>query len=127
MQLAELIRAFTDEPVVFLLLMLAALLVIGMVMEPTSAVLITTPVLFPVAMEMQIDPQHFGIVLISALLIGLFTPPVGLVLFVMESVTNVKSTDIILGVVPYVLMFIGFVLLLIFFPGITTWLPGLLA
>lgn len=127
MQLAELIRSFTDEPVVFLLLMLAALLIIGMVMEPTSAILITTPVLFPVAMEMQIDPLQFGIVLISALLIGLFTPPVGLVLFVMESVTNVKSTDIILGVVPYVLMFIGFLLLIIFFPGITTWLPGLVA
>lgn len=125
--LGELILSFTDEPIVFLLLMLAVLLVVGMVMEPTSAILITTPVLFPIAMQLSIDPVHFGVVLVFALLIGLFTPPVGLVLFIMESVTTIKSGEIIRGVLPYVGIFILFAILLILVPGISLWLPGLMS
>lgn len=122
--LGEWILSVTDNPVVFLLMMLVVLLVIGMVMEPTSAILITTPVLFPIAMELAIDPVHFGVVLIFALLIGMFTPPVGLVLFVLESVTTLKGVEIVRGVLPYVGVFIGFAVLLILVPALSLWLPG---
>ncbi len=124
--LGQLILSITDDPVFFLLMMLVVLLVIGMVMEPTSAILITTPVLFPIAMQLSIDPVHFGVVLVFTLLIGLFTPPVGLVLFILESVTTLKSNEILRGVLPYVGIFIGFAVLLILVPGISLWLPELM-
>lgn len=125
-QLAEFILSVTDNPVVFLLMTMVVLLIIGMVMEPTSAVLVTTPVLFPIAMQLGVDPVHFGVVLIFTLLIGLFTPPVGLVLFVLESVSTLKSMEIIRGVLPFVITFIGFAVLLILLPEIVLWLPGMM-
>lgn len=121
---ADLLLNLTDNPTVFLLIMLVALLLIGMVIEPTSAILITTPVLFPIALQFGVDPVHFGVVLIFALLIGLFTPPVGLVLFVLESVTTMKGTDILRGVLPFVGVFIAFAVLLVLVPQISLWLPG---
>lgn len=123
--IADLMLGITDNPTVFMLIMLVALLLIGMVMEPTSAILITTPVLFPIAMELGVDPVHFGVVLVFALLIGLFTPPIGLVLFILESVTTISGRDILRGVLPYVVVFILFAILLILVPGISLWLPGL--
>lgn len=123
---AELLLRLTSSPTVFLLIMLVALLLIGMVMEPTSAILITTPVLYPVAMEFGVDPVHFGVVLVFSLLIGLFTPPVGLVLFILQSVTPIKGTDILRGALPFVVVFIGFAVVLILVPQISLWLPELL-
>lgn len=124
--LAQLILGFTDNPTVFMLIMLAVLFLIGMFMEPVSAVLITTPVLFPIGMQLGVDPVHFGVVLVFALLIGLFTPPIGLVLFILEAVTDLKGPDIMRGVLPYVAVFIVFAVLLILIPGLTLWLPGLI-
>ncbi|GAB3052632.1 TRAP transporter large permease [Sediminivirga luteola] len=123
--LADLILSMTDSPTVFLLMMMVVLLLIGMVMEPTSAVLITTPVLFPISQQLNVDPVHFGVVLVFTLLIGLFTPPVGLVLFVLESVSTLRNSEIIRGVLPYVAVFIGFAILLILVPQIALWLPGI--
>lgn len=123
--LAQLILDFTDNPTVFLVIMLLVLLLIGMFMEPVSAVLITTPVLFPIGMQLGVDPVHFGVVLVFCLLIGLFTPPIGLVLFILEAVTSLKGSEILRGVLPYVGIFIVFALLLILVPGISLWLPGL--
>lgn len=125
-QLAELILSITDNPTLFLLMTMVVLLVIGMVMEPTSAVLVTTPVLFPIALQLGVDPVHFGVVLIFTLLIGLFTPPVGLVIFVLESVSTLKNAEILRGVLPYVGVFIGFAVLLILIPEIALWLPGMM-
>lgn len=124
--LAQLILGLTEDPTVFLLIMLAVLFLIGMFMEPVSAVLITTPVLYPIGMQLGVDPVHFGVVLVFALLTGLFTPPIGLVLFILEAVTDLKGPEVITGVLPYVAIFIVFALLLILVPGISLWLPGLI-
>lgn len=123
--LAELILSLTENPVVFLLMVVVVLLVIGMVMEPVSAVLVTTPVLFPVAMQLGVDPLHFGVILVFTLLIGLFTPPVGLVLFVLESASDLRGPEIIRGSLPYVGIFAGFAVILILVPQLVLWLPGL--
>lgn len=124
--LATLIMSFTDNPTVFLLLMMVAVLLVGMFMEPTSAILVTTPVLFPIATELGVPPTQFGIVLVFTLLIGLLTPPVGLVLFVLESVSDFTISEIIRGVLPYVVIYILFAVLLILVPGISLWLPGVM-
>ncbi|HLS15715.1 MAG TPA: TRAP transporter large permease [Beutenbergiaceae bacterium] len=122
----EAVMAISDNPTIYMLLSVAVLLLIGMVMEPTSAILITTPVLFPIALELGIDPVHYGVVLIFTLLIGMMTPPIGLVLFVMESVTTMKSKEIIAGIMPFVALFVGVAILLVFVPQLSLWLPGLL-
>jgi len=123
--LADAVLAVTDNPTVFLLLLIVAMLVLGCFVDPVSGLLISTPVLYPVATLLGVDPLHFGMVLIFSLLIGLFTPPVGLALFVMESTTTIKLPVIIRGVAPFVAMFVLFAVLMAAVPAISTWLPSL--
>ncbi|MCL4205680.1 MAG: TRAP transporter large permease [Pirellulaceae bacterium] len=124
--LAELLLAVTDNPYVFLLLINLALLVIGMVLEPTAALLITVPVLMPVAVQFGIDPLHLGIVMILNLVIGLLSPPVGLVLYVLSSVTGVSVQQVMWGTLPF-LVPLGITLIIVtFVPAVSLWLPHLL-
>lgn len=116
----------TDNPYVFLLLVNFALLLIGMLLEPVAALLITVPVLLPVAVKFEVDPLHLGIVMILNLVIGLLTPPVGLVLYVLSSVTGVPFHKVVRGMVPFLLP-LGITLLIVtFIPGVSLWLPRML-
>jgi tripartite ATP-independent transporter DctM subunit len=116
----------TDNPYVFLLLVNFALLLIGMLLEPVAALLITVPVLLPVAVQFEVDPLHLGIVMILNLVIGLLTPPVGLVLYVLSSVTGVPFHKVVRGMVPFLIP-LGITLLIVtFIPGVSLWLPRML-
>src|SRR5699024_1097770 len=77
------------------------LLVVGAILEPTAAILIMVPVLAPIADIFGIDGTHFAVMVIFNLMIGLLTPPVGLVLFVLSSVTQIPVTRVIRGVLPF--------------------------
>jgi len=123
----EFMLRVTDNPFVFLLLVNLALLVIGMLLEPVAALLITVPVLLPAAVEFGIDPLHFGIVMILNLVLGLLTPPVGLVLYVLSSVTGAKVQTVTRGTVPFLIPLLITLLLITFIPALSLWLPGLLA
>ena len=123
---AEFILNFTSSPIVFLILVNVLLLIIGAVLEPTAAILILVPVLGPVAETFGISPVHFGVVVIFNLLIGLLTPPVGLVLFVLSSVTNVPVTRVIKGVVPFFIPMLATLVIITFVPALSMWLPALL-
>ncbi|MBR8741811.1 TRAP transporter large permease [Nocardiopsis sp. MG754419] len=123
---ADLILGLTDRPVVFLLLVCVLLFVVGALLEPTAAILIVVPVLAPAAEIYGIDPVHFAVVVILNLIIGLLTPPVGLVLFVLSSVTERPVTQVITGVLPFFLPMAVVLVLVTFFPVFSTWLPGLL-
>ncbi|TVQ01184.1 MAG: TRAP transporter large permease [Planctomycetaceae bacterium] len=113
----------TDNPYLFLLLVNLFLLVVGMLLEPTAALLICVPVLLPVALQFQVDPLHLGVVMILNLVIGLITPPIGLVLYVLGSVTGTPIATVIRGMVPF-LWPLGFTLLVVtFVPAISLWLP----
>lgn len=124
--IAGLLTATTDNPTVFLLLMLIVLLLVGMLLDPVSAIIILTPVLFPVSELIGVDPVHFGVVFIFALLIGLFTPPVGIVLFVLEAVAPLTMKEIVRGVTPYVALFIGIAVVLVLVPDIVLGLGKIL-
>ena len=87
--------------IVFLILVNVILLLVGMMLEPVSAILIMVPVLLPVVQAFGIDPLHFGIFMVLNLVIGLITPPVGLVLYVLSSVTNIEFQRVLKGVVPF--------------------------
>lgn len=123
---AELILGITTNPIVFLLLLNIFLLIVGAVIEPTAAILILVPVLAPVATQYGLDPLHVGAIVIFNLMIGLLTPPVGLVLFVLSSVTDIPVSKVIKGVMPFFIPLVLVLLLITFFPFFTTWLPGLL-
>lgn len=121
---ADLVFEITTNPIVFLILLNIVLLIIGAVLEPTAAILILVPVLSPVATMFGLDPLHIAIIVIFNLMLGLLTPPVGLVLFVLSSVTDFSVTKVLRGVVPFYGVLLVVLALLTFFPFFSTWLPG---
>lgn len=122
----EAMLRLTDNPYVFLLLINVALLVTGMLLEPVAGLLITVPVLLPAATEFGIDPLQLGIVMILNLVLGLLTPPVGLVLYVLSSVTGSSVQQVIRGTVPFLIPLLITLLLITFVPAFSLWLPSLL-
>ena len=97
-----------------------------MILEPVAGLLITVPVLLPAAIEFGIDPLHLGIVMILNLVLGLLTPPVGLVLYVLSSVTGSSVQTVTRGMVPFLIPLLITLLAVTFIPAFSLWLPSLL-
>jgi C4-dicarboxylate transporter DctM subunit len=114
------------SPWMFLLVVNILLLIAGNFMEPSSILLITCPVLFPVAMKLGIDPIHLGIIMTVNMEIGMITPPVGLNLYVASGIANMGLTEVSKACAPWILVMILFLLLITYVPIITMWLPNLL-
>jgi len=110
----------------FLLVLNVLLLITGNFMEPTSVVLILTPIIFPIAMEMGIDPTHLGVLMIVNMQIGLVTPPVGLNLFVTASVAELSLEDTIKASFPWLLVLLAVLMLITYVPWISLVIPNLL-
>ena len=123
----EAMLSLTDSPFVFLLLINVALLVTGMLLEQVAGLLITVPVLLPAAQNFGIDPLQLGIIMILNLVLGLLTPPVGLVLYVLSSVTGASVQTVIRGTVPFLIPLLVTLLLITFVPAFSLWLPSLMA
>ncbi|HVL70866.1 MAG TPA: TRAP transporter large permease [Beijerinckiaceae bacterium] len=120
------ILAVAASPVAFLLLVNGFLLVVGCFMETIAAITILTPVLLPVAIQLGIDPVHFGIIMVLNLMIGLLTPPVGMVLYVLARVASISFEDCVRAVLPFMLPLFVVLGLITFVPQTTLWLPQLL-
>jgi TRAP-type C4-dicarboxylate transport system permease large subunit len=101
------------------------LLLIGKILEPLPAMIIFVPTLLPVAAQLNIDPTHFAIIVVLNLMIGLQTPPVGLLLFVSAAVGKEPIGSIIMQIIPFVLWSLTVLALIVIFPPLATWLPGL--
>ncbi len=110
----------------FLLVLNVLLLITGNFMEPTSVVLILTPIIFPIAMEMGIDPIHLGVLMIVNMQIGLVTPPVGLNLFVTATVAELSLEDTIKASFPWLLVLLAVLMLITYVPWISLVIPNLL-
>lgn len=123
-EVSELILGITTNPIVFLLLVNLFLILVGALLEPTSAILIVVPVLAPIADTFSIDPMHFAAIVIFNLMLGLLTPPVGLVLFVLSSVTKIPVRDVIVGVMPFFAAMLVVLLIITYVPALTLWLPS---
>ncbi|UQV53749.1 TRAP transporter large permease [Corynebacterium pseudodiphtheriticum] len=119
----QLIFEITDKPLFFLIIVNIVLLIVGAVLEPTSAILVMTPVLIPLGEAYGLDPVHMGTMMIFNLMIGLLTPPVGLVLFVLSSVTKYPVTQVIRGTVPFFVPMLVTLFAVAFIPPLTLWLP----
>lgn len=123
---AESMLSFTDNRVAILLIIMLIVLVVGCFMETLAAITILTPVLLPVAVQIGVDPVHFGIILILNLMIGLLTPPVGLVLYVLAKVSDVPFERCVTATAPFLIPLISVLLLLTFVPALSMWLPELI-
>jgi len=117
----------SDNPFVILLIINFILLFVGVFMDMTPAVLIFTPIFLPiVTSQLGMDPIHFGIIMVLNLSVGLCTPPVGSVLFIGCSVTNIKIEKVIKPLLPMFVAMIVVLLLVTYIPKLSLWLPGLL-
>jgi tripartite ATP-independent transporter DctM subunit len=120
---AQGLLGLTDNPIVFLLIVNVLLIVCGMILEPTSALLIITPILLPIAVEFGVDPVQLGSIVIFNLMIGLLTPPMGGVAFVLSSVTGIPVERVFRGAAFYLPAMLLVLLLITYVPAITLWLP----
>jgi C4-dicarboxylate transporter DctM subunit len=109
--------------VAFLLAVNVLLLVAGNFMEPSSIVLIMAPILFPVSQKLGIDPVHFGIMMVVNMEVGMCHPPVGLNLYVASGITKMGITELTIAVWPWLLSMLGFLILVTYWPPLSTWLP----
>jgi C4-dicarboxylate transporter DctM subunit len=110
-------------PIGFLLAVNVLLLMAGNIMEPTSIILITAPVLFPVAMALGIDPIHFGVMVVVNMEIGMITPPVGLNLYVASGISRLGMTETTIACFPWLLTMLVFLMMITYWPPLSLWLP----
>lgn len=114
----------TPNKYLFLLMVNVFLLLVGLVLEGTSAMLVLVPILAPIATTYGIDPTHFAIVVIANLMIGLITPPMGLCLFVADSIANVGILRLTKRIIPLFLVEVAVLFVITYIPALVTWLPS---
>lgn len=113
----------SSEPWVILLVVNAVLLLLGMFIEGIAILIVAFPVLLPIMMKIGVDPVHFGVIIVLNIMIGLVTPPVGLCLYVVSSVSKVPITEIAADMWPYLLALIAVLGIITFVPEFSLWLP----
>lgn len=118
--MAQQITSFSTNPTVVMLLLVGILLVVGTFMETIAAITILVPIFLPILEIANIDPIHFGIVMILTLMLGLLTPPFGVILFVLEKVTDASLEEAMRAIIPYYIPILLALLLTIFVPEIVT-------
>ena len=123
-QLADLITSITRNPLLILLIINVMLLVLGTFMDMSPLIVITTPILLPVVMEVGVDPVHFGIIMMLNLGIGLVTPPVGSVLFVSSAVGGLPIEKAVKSIWPFYLALILSLILITYIPALSLSLPA---
>ena len=121
--LATWMRALTTDPLMFNLLVAFMLLIVGMFLESNAAYIMLVPLFHPIAMQYGIDPTLFAFLFILNLVIGMLTPPVGVVLFVVCGMTGVKMGELVKEVMPFILSMYAMLFACMFYPPLVTWLP----
>ncbi|UQG64159.1 TRAP transporter large permease [Marinobacter sp. M2C] len=114
-----------DSPLLFIILANLLLLFAGMFIEAAAAILIFVPILLPIAISFGFDPVHFGIIMVVNLAMGMFTPPVGLNLFVASQIANISIARLTWAVLPFVGIVLINLLIISLLPFLSTWLPSL--
>jgi C4-dicarboxylate transporter DctM subunit len=123
---AAMLKAYELSPLTFLLFANVLLLVLGCFLEGTTILLIIVPVLLPAAQALGIDPVHFGVVAVVNIMIGLITPPYGLLLFMMVKIAEVPLRDLVREVMPFLYVMLSALALITLVPDLVLFLPRLL-
>ena len=116
---------YISSPSMFLLFVNILLLIIGMILDVSPAMLIMVPILLPVAMAYGIDPLHFGVLICINLTVGLITPPVGMTLFIVSNVGRIKLTELYRAILPFVIVGLVLLAFLTFVPALSLAIPRL--
>jgi TRAP-type C4-dicarboxylate transport system permease large subunit len=117
---------FSRDPLLLLLIINLLLLIVGCFFETIVAILILGPILMQVVTQVGIDPVHFGVIMILNLMIGLLTPPFGVILFVMVQVGGLSFEKVVRCTAPFLVPLLLVLGLITFFPPLVTWLPNLI-
>ncbi|KKX54265.1 TRAP transporter large permease [Brevibacillus borstelensis] len=125
-KIAAAFTAFSDNPIIFLALINLLLIFVGMFFETSASIIILAPLLTPIAVQLGIDPVHFGMIMIVNLAMGMVTPPVGVNLFVACQIAGIKLEELTKALIPFFIMLIVDILIITYVPAISTWLPSLL-
>ena len=115
--------SISTEPWVLLILVNVLLLVVGMFLDSTTAILVIAPIIAKPLMAAGVDPVHLGMVVIFNLMIGLLTPPMGLALFLVADIAKVRMQDVLREMLPFYVPLVATLLLITFVPAITLWIP----
>lgn len=119
------IASVSTDPIVVGLMLVGFLLLVGCFLEGTAAIIILAPVLLPIMLASGIDPLAFGVVIVLTMMIGLLTPPFGMVLFVMARISSLPLHSVVRATLPFLIPLLAVDLLLVFFPEIVTIIPSL--
>jgi len=117
--------SLTTSPAVLYALILMCLLVVGTFMETSASLIILTPVFLPVIQQFGIDPVHFGVIMVTALAIGMLTPPLGICLFISCNIAHIQLSEIIRYIFPFLVVMIGVLLLMTYVPDIIMFIPNM--
>jgi C4-dicarboxylate transporter DctM subunit len=120
---AAILKAWDLSPTGFLILVNVILLILGCLLEGTTILLVVVPVLIPTAQALGVDMVHFGVMVVVNIMIGLITPPYGLLLFIMTRIAEVPLRDLVRDVLPFLWAMIGSLVLITFIPDLVLWLP----
>ncbi|WJV18982.1 TRAP transporter large permease [Rossellomorea marisflavi] len=118
-RVAGMITSISNNPMVFLGIVVLLLLVVGMFMETNASIIILAPILVPVASELGINPVHFGIVMIVTLAIGMVTPPLGLNLFVVSKIASLRMDKLTKSLIPFYVAVLVCLIIITFIPSLT--------
>jgi len=122
-KLTELLRALTTNPLAYMALVAVLLFFVGMFLESNAAYIMLVPLLHPIALQYGIDPLHFGFLFVLNLVIGMLTPPVGVVLFVVCGTTGVRMRELVRNVWPFIALMYAVLVLCMLVPPVVTALP----
>ena len=125
-KIAQTVTSWGLTPLGFIFAYMFVLILLGMFVDGIAMVILTVPVVFPIAMALKIDPVHLAIMVTLNVEMGVVTPPVGLNLFAVSGTSKIPLPQVLKGTIPFFLGDLTVLLLVIFFPALATWLPDLL-
>jgi len=123
-QITEFVTTLTTDPGLILLLVVVLLVISGMFLEGAANILLITPIVMPVLLHAGYDPVHMGILIVTLINFGGLTPPVGVIMFTVCGILNVKSGEFTKAAWPYYIAMVFFFVILALFPSVSLFLPG---
>ena len=125
--LSNLVTSMNVSPTVVIIVIALVYIVLGMFMPDNPMVVLTIPILYPIVSSLGIDGIWFGIFVVFMMALGSITPPVGMVVYLLSGLTKIPVNKIFKGVLPFIIGMVLVIVLLVIFPDIATFLPGLMA
>ena len=121
--LIDALLGLTTDPTLILAIVVVILLILGMFLEGIAVIVLTVPLFLPVMMEIGVDPVQFGVIMIMCSMVGLLTPPVGMVLFAVSSISGLSVGKLSRALWPYLIGLVVVLILVTYWPAVSTWLP----